>query len=128
MLLVADPSFPFDFRESPRKRYRRTSENSSSTHSGEYIECDKKDTLIPQRRRDLFEDLHSLILSMAGIAVVFLGLAALLIGCALLWFYRSPILAHLGKPGMTLLVLGLAFFFLVFALNIALMVFRLLLF
>jgi hypothetical protein len=41
-------------------------------------------------------------------AVAFL--AALLIGSSLLWFYRGPILAHLGKPGMTLLVLGLASF------------------
>jgi predicted benzoate:H+ symporter BenE len=65
---------------------------------------------------------------MAGIAVVFLGLAALLIGCALLWFYRLPILAHLGKPGMTLLVVGLAGFFLFFVINIALTVTRLLLF
>ncbi len=55
-------------------------------------------------------------------------LAGVLIGWALLWFYRRPILAHLGKLGMTLLVLGLALFFLVFVLNIALMVSRLLLF
>ena len=63
---------------------------------------------------------------LAVTGVVFL--AALLIGSSLLWFYRGPILAHLGKPGMTLLVLGLALFFLVFALNIALMVSRLLMF
>jgi hypothetical protein len=39
-------------------------------------------------------------------AVVFL--AALLIGSSLLWFYRGSILTHLGKLGMTLLVVGLA--------------------
>ena len=39
-------------------------------------------------------------------AVAFL--AALLLGSSLLWFYRGPILTHLGKLGMTLLVLGLA--------------------
>jgi hypothetical protein len=55
-------------------------------------------------------------------------LAAPLIGSSLVWFYRGPILAHLGKLGMTLLVLGLSFFLLVFVLNIALMVSRLLLF
>jgi predicted benzoate:H+ symporter BenE len=59
-------------------------------------------------------------------AVAFL--AALLVGSSLLWFYRGPILAQLGKPGMALLVLGLVGFFLVFVLNIALMVSRLLLF
>jgi predicted benzoate:H+ symporter BenE len=59
-------------------------------------------------------------------AVAFL--AALLIGSSLLWFYRGPILAHLGKPGMALLVLGLAGIFLVFVLGMALMVSRLLLF
>jgi hypothetical protein len=66
---------------------------------------------------------------MAITAVVFLAaLAALLVGCALLWFYRGPTLAHLGKLGMTLLVLGLAYFLLVFVINIALAVSRLLLF
>ncbi len=66
---------------------------------------------------------------MAIIAVGFLAaLAALHIGCALLWFYRGPILAHLGKLGMTLLVLGLAGYFLFFVLYIALIVSRLLLF
>jgi predicted benzoate:H+ symporter BenE len=59
-------------------------------------------------------------------AVAFL--AALLIGFYLLWFYRRPILAHLGKPGMTLLVLVLASFFLVFVLSMAMMVSRLLMF
>jgi hypothetical protein len=59
-------------------------------------------------------------------AVAFL--AALLIGSSLLWFYRHPILAHLGKLGMTLLVLSLAGFFLFFVLNITLTVSRLLLF
>ena len=56
------------------------------------------------------------------------SLAALLIGYSLLWFYRGPILTHLGKLGMTLLVLGLSFFLLVFVLNIALMVTRLLMY
>jgi hypothetical protein len=55
-------------------------------------------------------------------------LAVLLIWSSLLWFYRRPILTHLGKLGMALLVLGVAFFFLAFVLNIALMVSRLLLF
>jgi hypothetical protein len=63
---------------------------------------------------------------MAVIAVILL--TAPLIGYSLLWFYRGPILTHLGKLGMTLLVLGLSFFLLVFVLNIALMVSRLLLF
>lgn len=56
------------------------------------------------------------------------SVAALLIGYSLLWFYRGPILTHLGKLGMTLLVLGLSFFLLVFVLNIALMVTRLLMY
>jgi hypothetical protein len=47
---------------------------------------------------------------LAVAAVAFL--ATLLIGSSLLWFYRGPIRAHLGKPGMALLVLGLALFFL----------------
>jgi hypothetical protein len=59
-------------------------------------------------------------------AVAFL--AALLIGSSLLWFYRHPILTQLGKPGMTLLVLGLVGIFLFFVLNLALTVSRLLLF
>jgi len=55
-------------------------------------------------------------------------LVGLLIGSSLLWFYRRPILAHLGKPGLALLVLGLVSFFLVFVLGMALMVARLLLY
>ena len=93
-------------------------------HSGEYIECDQKDTVIPRRRRDLFEDFH-IPIPIAVTAVAYL--AAFLIGGALLWFYRRPILTHLGRLGMTLLVLGVAFFFLAFVFNIALMVSRFLL-
>jgi hypothetical protein len=59
-------------------------------------------------------------------AVAFL--AALLVGSSLLWFYRRSILAHLGRLGMTLLVLSLAGFFLFFVLHIALTVSRLLLY
>ncbi len=62
----------------------------------------------------------------AATAVAFL--AALLISSSLLWVYRRLILAHLGKLGMTLLVLSLAGFFLFFVLNIALTVSRLFLF
>jgi hypothetical protein len=102
-----------------------TSENLTSRHVGEYIECDNKDTLIPRRRRDLFEDLH-IPIPIAVTAVA--HLAALLIGGSLLWYYRGPILTHLGKLGMALLVFGLAFFLLAFVLNIALMLSRLLLF
>ena len=54
--------------------------------------------------------------------------SVLLIWSSVLWFYRRPIVAHLGKPGMALLVLGLAGFFLLFVLNIALMVSRLLMY
>jgi hypothetical protein len=99
--------------------------DSLSRHLDEYIECDDKGTLIPRRRHYLFEDLH-IPIPMAVTAVVFL--VALFIGCSLLWFYRRPLLVHLGKLGMTLLVLGLALLSLVFVLNIALMVSRLLLF
>ncbi len=63
---------------------------------------------------------------MAVTAVV--SLAALLVGYSLLWFYRRPMLAYLGKLGMTLLVVGLSLFFLVFVLTTALMVSRLLLY
>src|SRR5215211_3169455 len=55
-------------------------------------------------------------------AVVFL--AALLIGSSLLWFYRGPILTHLGKLGMTLLVLGLAGVLGFLALNVLVFVLR----
>jgi hypothetical protein len=97
----------------------------TSRHLGEYIECDNKDTLISRRRRALFEDLH-IPIPIAVTAVA--HLAAFLIGGTLLWFYRRPILTHLGRLGMTLLVLGVAYFFLAFVLNIALIVARLLLF
>jgi len=103
----------------------RTSENTSSTHSGEYIECYKKNASIPRRTHNLFEDLLHIPIPIAVTAVA--HLAALVIGGSLLWFYRSPILTHLGKLGMALLVFGLAFFLLAFVFNIALIVSRLLL-
>jgi hypothetical protein len=79
----------------------------------------------PAKRHDLFEDLNIPL----PIAFTAIGhLAVVLIGCALIWVYRRDILAHLGKVGMTLLVLGLALLFLFFVLNIALIVSRLLLF
>ena len=59
---------------------------------------------------------------LAVTAVVFL--AALLIGSSLLWFYRGPILTHLGKLGMTLLVLGLAGVLGFLGLNVLLFVLR----
>ncbi len=72
----------------------------------------------------MFEDLHIPIpIALTAVA----HLAAFLIGGTLLWFYRRPILTHLGRLGMTLLVLGVAYFFLAFVLNIALIVARLLL-
>src|SRR5215211_6673909 len=46
--------------------------NSFSTHFGEYIECDQKDTLIPRRRRDLFADLH-IPIPIAVTAVAYLA-------------------------------------------------------
>src|SRR5215218_4178503 len=84
----------------------RISEKTSSRHLGELVGCDNKDTLVPRRGRDLFEDLH---IPIPIVVTAVVHLAALLTGGSLLWFYRRPILTHLGKLGMALLVFGLAF-------------------